>query len=269
MADDNRFRSTRPGDAYRRAADTPFPNERVTGSDPLAELARLIGKNDPYAEFGLSASHEEQPKGAPAAMSRHDDYASPQEQYDERYHEPYPDSGTDPRESYEASHEAYAGNARSSAHEPSYENWPSHHATPYREPRFADEVGEYAGAVGSQDEQAAHPDEHRLDDEAEFDEHAEQMYDDPPRAYRRGGLATALALVGCALVGTAGAYAYRSYYGQPVSTQPPPVITADSSVPTKIVPVPARDAQSTKVIQDRLANAGRNRSYRSRRSRSR
>ena len=70
---------------------------------------------------------------------------------------------------------------------------------------------------------------------------------------RHGGLATALALIGCAMLGTAGAYAYRSYYGNPSSTQPPPVITADSSTPTKIVPASAGDPQSSKAVQDRVA----------------
>ena len=59
------------------------------------------------------------------------------------------------------------------------------------------------------------------------------------------------------MLGTAGAYAYRSYYSQPGVAQPPPVITADTSTPTKIVPAPASDAQSGKTIQDRVANAGR------------
>ena len=95
----------------------------------------------------------------------------------------------------------------------------------------------------------------------QFDPHAEtaldQSYDDPARAGRRGGLATALALIGCAMLGTAGAYGYRSYYSPTAATQPPPVITADNSTPTKIVPAAAGDAQSGKIIQDRVANAGR------------
>jgi SPOR domain len=47
----------------------------------------------------------------------------------------------------------------------------------------------------------------------------EEMYDDPPRKERRRGLATALALIAFAVVGTAGAYAYRTYYVAPRSTQ--------------------------------------------------
>src|SRR5713101_1330313 len=74
MADDNRFRSTRPGDSYRRATEPSRPSERVSGSDPLAELARLIGKNDPYAEFGLRNSPEEQQESYSTAASPPEDW---------------------------------------------------------------------------------------------------------------------------------------------------------------------------------------------------
>ena len=43
----------------------------------------------------------------------------------------------------------------------------------------------------------------------------------------------------------------------PSSTQPPPVIAADNSTPTKIVPATAGDPQSSKAVQDRLATAER------------
>jgi cell division septation protein DedD len=51
------------------------------------------------------------------------------------------------------------------------------------------------------------------------DELDEELYDNPPREGRRRGLIFALALVGCAAVGTAGAYAYRTYYSGPGSAQ--------------------------------------------------
>src|SRR5262249_32422213 len=105
---------------------------------------------------------------------------------------------------------------------------------------------------GQHDAQAA---EYYYEDDVPLDPHDDAMYDDAPRARRGGGLATALALIGCAMLGTAGAYAYRSYYGNPSSTQPPPVITADNSTPTKIVPASAGDPQSVNVAQDRSANA--------------
>ena len=53
------------------------------------------------------------------------------------------------------------------------------------------------------------------------DPHDERMYDDLPHKRRPGGLVTALALIGWASVATAGAYASRTYYFGPVSTQPP------------------------------------------------
>ena len=64
----------------------------MTGSDPLAELARLIGKNDPYAEFGLSASRqEEQQELFQWSFSAHEgrDPASSHQHQDHRYDEGY------------------------------------------------------------------------------------------------------------------------------------------------------------------------------------
>jgi hypothetical protein len=94
-------------------------------------------------------------------------------------------------------------------------------------------------------------------DDAPLEPHEDEIYDDAPHARRHSGLVTALALIGCAVLGTAGAYAYRSYSGAPSSTQPPPVIAADNSTPTKIVPATAGDPQSSKAVQDRLATAER------------
>src|SRR5215475_14303470 len=55
MADNGR--SYRSNDPYRRAAEPPRPSEPA-GGDPLAELARLIGQSDPFAEFGRSNSRQ-------------------------------------------------------------------------------------------------------------------------------------------------------------------------------------------------------------------
>src|ERR1700738_5076192 len=90
MADDSRFRSTRPGVPYRRASGPSRPSEGASASDPLAELARLIGKNDPYAEFGLSNSPAQaQQEDYPTATSAHDDWrhAPAHERYEEPYHD--------------------------------------------------------------------------------------------------------------------------------------------------------------------------------------
>jgi hypothetical protein len=96
-------------------------------------------------------------------------------------------------------------------------------------------------------------------DGAAADWHDEELYDNPPRKRRRRGLVTALALIACAAVGTAGAYAYRTYYGpgssqtstaqpaQPAVRSAPPV--AKGAVGGYIVQVAARrskaDAQAS------------------------
>ena len=46
MADDNNFQNRMSNPSDRAAAPTG------QGADPLAELARLIGQNDPYSDFG-------------------------------------------------------------------------------------------------------------------------------------------------------------------------------------------------------------------------
>ena len=65
MADDNNAR-------YR--SNEPFgggPASATPANDPLAELARLIGQNDPFAENGRDARAPAQP--APDTKARYDE----------------------------------------------------------------------------------------------------------------------------------------------------------------------------------------------------
>ena len=262
MADDNTLRRYRSNDPYRRAAEPPRPSEEASARDPLAELARLLGQSDPFADLGRSNSRERQGESHDAPATAPDDWqAAP-------VREPHFAAGDMPRRSTH-------GTSRDYAHPPAPEpaGWPADSRF-YDEPQLgADQQSQH------HDEQNRHYDEqsqHYQDDgtdggqydaqEAEYayqddvplEPHEHEMYDDAPRA-RRGGFATALALIGCAVLGTAGAYAYRSYFGNPSSTQPPPVITADNSTPTKIVPESAGDAQSSNLAQGRSANADKER----------
>ena len=52
MADDNTLRSYRANDGQRRGGRPSGPSDQPAGSDPLPELARLIGQSDPFADFG-------------------------------------------------------------------------------------------------------------------------------------------------------------------------------------------------------------------------
>jgi hypothetical protein len=63
-------------------------------------------------------------------------------------------------------------------------------------------------------------------------------------------------VVALAVIGTAGAFGYRALVGSSGSTKPPPVIKADTS-PAKIVPAtPGKDAQSNKLITERVNERG-------------
>jgi hypothetical protein len=59
---------------------------------------------------------------------------------------------------------------------------------------------------------------------------------DEERPRKRGGMMTVAAILALAVVGTGGAFAYKTYLGTPRSGEPP-IIKADNS-PTKVVPAP-------------------------------
>jgi hypothetical protein len=245
MADDNTLRSYRSNDPYRRAAEPSRPTEEPSARDPLAELARLLGQSDPFADLGRSASR-------PAQQETHDAPATaPAEWQSVPAHEPQFAAGDSTRQWAHASNQDYAHSPAPDAESQRYDSGAynelhlgaDHQAQHYEDARTDD--GQYDEA------------EYYCEDDVPLEPHEDEMYDDAPRARRGGGLVTALALIGCAVLGTAGAYAYRSYHGGPSSTEPPPVITADSATPTKVVPATAGDPQSSKAVQDRLANGGK------------
>src|SRR5512143_2408061 len=67
MADDQFQRPYRASEPPVRGA------AKISGSDPLAELARLIGQTDPFGEFG-----REPPRRAPASQpGKHSDWNAP------------------------------------------------------------------------------------------------------------------------------------------------------------------------------------------------
>jgi SPOR domain len=263
MADDHTLGSYRSTDPQQRAAEPARPNEQAGSGDPLAELARLIGQSDPFAEFGRSSSRrtarpaQAQPQAtSPAAEQR---YAPAQEQWHAPAQErQFAADDAHGRDSYGA--DPYGAQA-DYAHPPAHagEERPGHvydevplaadHQGQYHHDDQLHQSQQYAG-----EQQDGYDADQYYEDEASLDPHDEEMYDDPPPARGRSGLTTVLALVGCALLGTVGAYAYRSYTGPVGSTQPPPIITADNSTPTKIVPAPAGDPQSGKAV---TVNAGK------------
>jgi hypothetical protein len=250
MADDHTLRSYRSNDRYQ-PAEPSRPSEHAEGGDPLAELARLIGQRDPFAEFGRSNARQDQRPAQDVPTTAPDDWQqASMHEPDLAMHEPDLAPGSGYREQeYEAHEDDVHPLAPATGHDevPLAANYQDgHHDDRIHDAQHYDDRlhrGDDAGPY--------------YQDDAPLEPHEDEMYDDAPHARRHSGLVTALALIGCAVLGTAGAYAYRSYSGVTGSTQPPPVIAADNSTPTKIVPATAGDPQSSKAVQDRLATAER------------
>ena len=264
---DNTSRPYRSSDPYRRTAEPPRPSEEAGARDPLAELARLLGQSDPFADLGRSNSRERQ-------QDAHDAPATAPENWQGApVREPQFAAGDTPRRSaqessyassYASSYGSSYATSRDYAQPPASEpaDWGAEsrvydepeHGADQQSQHYDDQSQHYANDHTDGGQYDAQEAEYAYQDDVPLQPHEHEMYDDAPRARRGGGLVTALALIGCAVFGTAGAYAYRSYFGNPSSTQPPPVITADNSTPTKIVPAGAGDPQSINVAQDRSAN---------------
>ncbi len=251
MADDTYSRSYRSPDPYRRPASA---GEQAGGSDPLAELARLIGQSDPFAELGRSP-REAQP--APhASPSTAPDWQAAHEQHFAATRpparDPYPatdDHGYPlaPPEAYAEDHRQYGQHYDDVARRGRTTN-----SIPRRMTTAAPTLPHRATATPLRRPITTPNIIYRTT--ARCEPHEEETYDDAPRARRHGGLVTALALIGCAMLGTAGAYGYRSYSTPAGTKEPLPVITADTATPTKVVPTTAIDPQSSKAM-DRLATA--------------
>src|SRR5215468_957283 len=64
MADNNTSRSYRSNDPYRRGSGSTSSGSQAAGGDPLAELARLIGQSDPFADVGQTVPRRAEPQRA-------------------------------------------------------------------------------------------------------------------------------------------------------------------------------------------------------------
>jgi hypothetical protein len=212
---------------------------RTTG-DPLAELARLIGQADPYAETHGRDSYDAPDDGAGRGRPAEQDYP----QSDDGYTRPEHDALGSSHEPHEAAVETspigrfFSGTAAQfdGFHEES-EIHDRHEPPPLLPPArqlesyAAEPRDDYAGrqiAYGSEDRYAAHDD----DDSENYEDGYEQEAASPRR---RSGVVMVMAIFSLAVVGTAGAFGYRAMFGGSVLPTLPPIIKA-SNGPNKIVP---------------------------------
>ena len=109
------------------------------------------------------------------------------------------------------------------------------------------EQGSHRVPLGQSDNQQDFYDEAPVEDE---------YCEDAPPSRRRMVVMAIAGVAALAVIGTAGAFGYRALVGSSGSTKPPPVIKADTA-PSKIVPATAgKDAQSNKLITDRVNERG-------------
>jgi len=217
-------------------------------SDPLAELARLIGQTDPFGATAPKAPppHPLQSRANPRPQA----YAPPDE--DDEMAAPMPPPWMQRARQEALPPQEYADE------EPEYEPAPVHplhryavqqSAAPthdyqqdyHEEQHYADEEpradpSRYDDALYGQIESGGP--EYQRDPAYPNDPYAYQSeYEEPAEPKRRSsGLVTVAAVLVLAVVGTGAAFAYRTYVGTPRSGEPP-IIKADNS-PTKIVPAP-------------------------------
>ena len=222
-------------------------------SDPLAELARLIGQADPFGAAGKATPHPLQsranirpqydppeedataPPAPPPWLQRARQDAPPQQDYEEPEYQPAP---VHPLHRYAAQQpQAPAQHYQQDYQQEDYREAPQYaDAAPQADPSRYDDALYGQLEAGEQDYQreAAYPD----------DPYAYQNgYDEEPEPKkRRSGLMTVAAVLALAVLGTGAALAYRTYVGSPRSGEPP-IIKADNS-PTKMVPAPPDGAKA-------------------------
>jgi SPOR domain len=249
MADRYQDRAYPAGDDYDSGGDRHAPARGE--SDPLAELARLIGQTDPFA-IGR-ANHRVQPRDVEP----------------EEYQEPEVGDDEPPAELPPWMQRANSQQAFDSPPEAPSQDYPSavHPLRRYATPVAAAATDYHQAPPFDDAEQETDPSRYdealygQLDTGAE-DSAQDLAYQDDPYAYddseepeepvrrRGGGLITVLMVFALAVLGTGAAFAYRTYVVVPRSGEPP-IIKADNT-PTKVVPAPA-DASAK--VADRLATA--------------
>ncbi len=244
MADRYQDKHFPADDGYDRRGDQHLPEKAE--SDPLAELARLIGQTDPFAGMGR-ANQQVQPHAAEYDQYQHPDEAediapsaSPPPWMQRAAAPPEP-----PAEDYpSAVHPLRRYATPVPLPEPDY-----HEAPAYADDQHATDPSRYDDALYGQLDhgQAPQHDPAYPDDPYAYDDGYGEGEEQQPARKRGAGMMTVVAVLALAVVGTGAAYAYRNYVGSPRSGEPP-IIKADNS-PTKIVPTPS---DGTGKVADRM-----------------
>jgi len=262
MANDPRYRNSRPD---------RLSQDRQSG-DPLSELARLIGQDDAVAATARNSASRRDRQEAPPAPPRIGRAAPAADELDEEPHAGVDRHGrharyddTDARQpDYLAEPQAPGlqegdGYDPRAGNEAGYEDYEEDSG--YRRDPESDDGGQYGGEEAEPYDAPPYDDRYDEDPEAaagyengpyyvQDGRMAEQLYEEVPPPRRRGRLYPIAVVLGVALVGTAAAYAYRTWTNS--GSDNPPVIKANTE-PTKLMTASqGSDGQPGKQIYDRL-----------------
>ncbi|HEV3397362.1 MAG TPA: SPOR domain-containing protein, partial [Xanthobacteraceae bacterium] len=252
--DSTSYRPSRGGPLPPRRDGPSTDPARQAVSDPLAELARLIGQDEAFGAIVRNSARPEprrEPDPSPASWRGHPGQAGTADRDERPSAHPRYDTADDSAHTYSPephapssyAHEepAYApsphdAHGYETAHggEESHED--SGHAQAASAPYGHDAAGEYYGEDGE-----GHEGHYEGEDD----------YADALPERKRGGLVLVAAVIGLALVGTAGAFGYWAWSTGPQGE--PRLIKADTA-PNKIVPATqGADNAGNKRIYDRFA----------------
>ncbi|ABD88060.1 SPOR domain-containing protein [Rhodopseudomonas palustris] len=253
-----------------RYQDRPFPADddyrngqnaaAKADGDPLAELARLIGQTDPFANFGRANQPAPPAPSEPARDPLREQFRLPSqspEVEDDAPMAPLPSwmqnrAGRDTgfrQEPSSSPHPAQRYATPQPAAEPDYRDQQLYAAATAAQPADPERYDDALYGAIEPTQGYLHPQQDGYSDQP-YD-YADSYADDGGEVLkpRRSGMMTVVAVLTLAVVGTGAAFGYRTYVGSPRSGEPP-VIRAEAG-PIKVVP-PSGDAAS-KPIQDRLA----------------
>jgi hypothetical protein len=250
MADRYQDRPYAADDDDDRGEDPHAPEK--ADSDPLAELARLIGQTDPFGSMGRA--------NLPLQPRPPDQYQDPApvDVDEDVVPAPGPPPWMQRAHRAEATPQDYEQDLPAPVHPLKRYATPLAPPTPeYQAPLFAEAEHEsdpshYDEALYGQLATGEQEQEHGAayaDDAYAYQDGYDEGADETPAPKRRGGgMATVVVVLALAVLGTGAAFAYRTYVGSPRSGEPP-IIKAETG-PTKIIPTPSDGSGK---VPDRLA----------------
>ena len=282
MTDESRFRAPRPHGLPQTQQPSAARVRRT--EDPLAELARLIGQEDPFADFvahrpadNRSGGHAAAPRRPRVQDGRGLDVRTAERRRLPAPRVPEPDEEIAdhteaPRDAQRGTYAYGGGNAPRAERIPPVTGREirDDRAPPARSARSRGDFEQHAPAPDDNDshsarrgKERAHTEDPELDaygaadydpdyaDDAYLPAHGEEFYEEAPRRRLKGWMMVGAAAIAAIVIGTSGLFAYRAIFGTSNTGAPPKMIRSEAG-PTKMVPGTSKQASDDKPIQDRV-----------------